>query len=92
MKSRGRFLAVLAGLLIAAVGGVLLLTLVKVRTVVEVRDPELPADEAFADDPVPAATPKFDPELVDSRRLAGREVNSSAAVIRLDVRPIRPCK
>jgi hypothetical protein len=61
-----------------------------VKTVNDYRDPPVPADEVFADDPIPATRPAFDPALVDSRKLDGWEVNSSAAVLRLDCPPFRP--
>jgi hypothetical protein len=89
-RSRKIALVSILGLLVAA--GVLILSQVFVKTVVEYHDPVLPADEVFADDPVPKAPPPFDPGLVDSRKLGDWEVNSSAAVIRLDLRPIRPGK
>ncbi len=63
---------------------------VRIDTITDEHDPDLPRDEVFVDDPVPAKPPEFDPELVDSRKLGEREVNKSAAVLRLDIRPIRP--
>lgn len=72
--------------------GALMLTVMCIRidTVTDEHDPEVPPDEVFVDDPVPAKPPAFDPDLVDSRKLDEWEVNKSAAVLRLDIRPIRP--
>jgi hypothetical protein len=91
MTGRRRILIVSAAVLAAAAVAVaVFLVFFRGETVVEYRDPEPPADELFADDPVPEKPPGFDPELVDSRKLEGWEINKSAAVIRLDVRPVRP--
>jgi hypothetical protein len=58
----------------------------------EYRDPELKPDEIFKDDPIPAESPSFDPHLVDARKYEGWDINKSSAVLRLDIRPIRPGK
>lgn len=61
-----------------------------VETIREYHEPAARPDEVFADDPVPAQPPPFDPALVDSRKLGGWEVNSSSAVIRLDCPGLKP--
>ncbi|HOX04992.1 MAG TPA: hypothetical protein PK280_01210 [Planctomycetota bacterium] len=91
MSGKKRAAIIVLGLVVLAGAGLAVFALkYEVRTVTDYRDPELPADEVFTDDPVPAARPAFDPALVDSRRLNGWEVNSSAAVLRLDCPPFRP--
>ncbi len=88
-SKRGILAAVVLAVLAAGGYGVFTM-LYEVETISEYRDPEMPADEVFAEDPIPATPPAFDPALVDSRQLDGWEVNSSAAVLRLDCPPFRP--
>ncbi len=84
----------LATLMVAllVIGGAVAYFLFRPTYVNEYRDPVLKPDEVFKDDPVPEAPPAFNSALIDSRKYEGWELNKSSAVLRLDLRPIRPGK
>jgi hypothetical protein len=76
---------------VAAVVALLLLpALFKVVTVTEGAAPPQPSDPVFPGVPAPSQPPPFAPERADPRRPDGPETNSSAAAVRLDIRPIQP--
>jgi len=81
-------IAIVVALLI--VGGTVAYIAFAPAYVSEYLDPEPKPDSIFKDDPAPDSPPPFDETLVDSRRYEGWEINKSAAVLRLDLRPIRP--
>ena len=58
--------------------------------VVEYHVPPPKADDELTDDQLGDKNPAFTPDLVDRRPEGGWEINSSAAVLRLDVPMLKP--
>jgi hypothetical protein len=62
----------------------------EIETLSDYHPPRLQPDDTLRDDRLEEKKPAFDPTLVDGRPLDGWRVNSSAAVLRLDVPAIKP--
>jgi hypothetical protein len=63
---------------------------VETEMVSDYKAPSEDATDGFLDDRLEDKRPAFDPAVVDRRPFAGWQVNASAAVLRLEVPPLKP--